>query len=54
MGYSFLETLTGGALQREDGAIIPLDLDNMDYQAFLAEIAAGAPAPEGWSGPKNE
>lgn len=32
---------------------IPCVLDNMDYQSFLAWIAAGNPAPAGWSGPTN-
>jgi hypothetical protein len=47
---------TGGtpSLQRStDGAWIPLDLENMDYQAFLSWVAAGNTAPSGWTGPTN-
>jgi hypothetical protein len=33
MKYSALST---GCLQREDGAVIPVDPDNSDYAAFLA------------------
>lgn len=41
-------------IQRDsDLAMIPLDLDNADYQQFLTWIAAGNPAPSGWTGPKN-
>lgn len=36
-----------------DNAVIPPDLGNMDYQAFLAWMAEGNPAPTGWSGPTN-
>lgn len=36
-----------------DGAFVPCTLDNSDYQAFLAWIAEGNTAPEGWSGPTN-
>lgn len=36
-----------------DGAFIPCDLANMDYQAFLAWIAAGNAPPDGWTGPSN-
>jgi hypothetical protein len=31
--------------------MIPCELGNMDYQAFLAWVAAGNTAPEGWTGP---
>ena len=34
-------------------AFIPLDLDNTDYQAFLAWMAECNPAPAGWTGPTN-
>lgn len=40
-------------IQRSDGMTIPLHLDNMDYQSFLAWIAAGNAPPEGWTGPTN-
>ena len=36
-----------------DGAWIPCDLGNTDYQNFLAWIASGNPAPSGWTGPTN-
>lgn len=55
--YSFLAPLPGlsGSIQRgSDSAFIPLDLANRDYQEFLAWIAEGNPAPEGWSGPIND
>lgn len=40
-----------GLLKRSpDDAYIPLDLGNADYQAFLAWMAEGNPAPEGWPG----
>lgn len=43
-----------GTLERStDGAYIPCDLENRDYQAFLEWLAAGNPAPEGWIGPTN-
>ena len=34
-------------------AAIPCDLENADYQVFLAWVAAGNTAPEGWTGPTN-
>lgn len=43
----------GFIVRSADGAFIPCDLNNMDYQAFLAWIAAGNTAPEGWTGPTN-
>lgn len=42
-----------GTLARSDGAYIPCDLGNRDYQAFLAWIGAGNTPPEGWAGPTN-
>lgn len=42
--------MTGTLHRSSDGAYIPLDLDNLDYQAFLAWLAEGNPAPEGWPG----
>jgi hypothetical protein len=43
-----------GVVQRStDGAYIPCDLENMDYQAFLSWVAAGNTAPTGWTGPRN-
>lgn len=55
--YTFVAPLflgLPGAIQRtSDNAMIPLDLDNMDYQRFLAWVAAGNEAPEGWTGPTN-
>lgn len=39
---------------RSDNLAVPCVLQNPDYQAFLAWMAAGNPAPEGWTGPKNE
>lgn len=41
-------------LQRSDGLFVPCALDNREYQEFLAGIAAGNPAPEGWTGPTNQ
>lgn len=38
---------------RSGSAFVPCDLDNMDYQAFLAWMAEGNPAPAGWTGPTN-
>lgn len=46
-GVGFIER--GG----DHPALIPLDLLNMDYQAFLAWVAEGNPAPSGWTGPTN-
>ena len=46
-------SMTGTLQRQSDEAYIPCDLGNPDYQAFLAEIAAGATAPEGWTGPQN-
>lgn len=40
-------------IRASDNASIPLSLSNMDYQAFLAWIAAGNAAPAGWTGPTN-
>jgi hypothetical protein len=48
-GWPWTPTLT----RSPDNAIIPLHLENMDYQQFLSWIAAGNPAPAGWTGPKN-
>lgn len=42
-----------GLLLRSDGTTVPCDLANMDYQAFLAWLTEGNPAPEGWTGPVN-
>lgn len=56
LSYTFQPPLYGlgsGILVRSDGAYVPLDLGNMDYQAFLAWVAEGNPAPEGWTGPTN-
>ena len=30
-----------GSIQREDGASIPFDEDNVDYQEYLAWVAEG-------------
>lgn len=54
--YTYIAPPMGGAgtLQRSaDGAFIPCHLGNMDYQTFLAWIAAGNTPPEGWTGPEN-
>lgn len=40
-------------IRSTDGAYVPCNLDNADYQAFLAWIAAGNTAPTGWTGPTN-
>lgn len=40
-------------VRESDHAFIPLDLNNMDYQGFLAWMAEGNPAPAGWTGPTN-
>lgn len=45
---------SGAIIRASDGAFIPLELGNTDYQAFLAWVAEGNAAPEGWTGPKNE
>lgn len=42
-----------GSIQKGANTFIPLNLENADYQAFLAWMAEGNPAPEGWSGPTN-
>ena len=42
-----------GWLLRSDGAVVPLVLDNSEYQEFLSAIAAGMAPPEGWTGPQN-
>lgn len=45
---------TEGLLVREaDGAGVPCDLSNGDYQAFLVWLSEGNSAPEGWTGPRN-
>lgn len=53
--YSLVVVYPGqpGVLMRDDGACIPMHLDNLDYQVFLQWVAAGNPAPEGWTGPTN-
>lgn len=55
--YSWAPPLIEGGIswvrRESDGAMVPCDLANMDYQAFLAWVAAGNPAPEGWTGPTN-
>lgn len=56
--YTYTYTASGDAsspalLQRSDGALVPCDLGNMDYQVFLKAIAAGMAAPAGWTGPTN-
>ena len=56
LSYIYTASLIAGVpaiLARSDGVYIPCDLDNMDYQAFLAAISAGNTAPEGWTGPTN-
>jgi hypothetical protein len=56
--YTVADPSTGRLSDRlarvSDDATIPLDLVNRDYQEFLAWIDEGNPAPEGWTGPKNE
>ena len=44
---------TGILVRSTDGAFIPLDLGNMDYQRFLEWIAEGNTPPAGWTGPTN-
>lgn len=49
--------LPGGqsfVMRASDGAYIPLNLENMDYQEFLLWMSEGNPAPEGWTGPTNQ
>lgn len=41
----------GVLVRSTDGAFIPCNLGNMDYLAFLAWVAEGNQAPEGWTGP---
>lgn len=43
----------GVLIRSTDNASIPCDLENMDYQAFLAWVTEGNAAPEGWTGPTN-
>lgn len=43
----------GVIVRSTDGAFIPLNLGNRDYQEFLAWIAEGNTAPTGWTGPTN-
>lgn len=45
--------IPGYLIRSTDNASVPCVLENMDYQAFLAWITAGNPAPEGWTGPTN-
>lgn len=45
--------LPGYLVRSTDGASIPCDLKNTDYQAFLEWLAAGNAAPQGWTGPTN-
>lgn len=42
-----------GVVRSTDEAWVPCDLGNVDYQAFLAWMAEGNPAPSGWTGPTN-
>lgn len=42
MSYRLIETPSGTAVQRiEDGAFIPNDVENVDWQEYLAWLAAG-------------
>lgn len=56
ISYTYQEEASGVVgviLRAPDNAFIPLDLANMDYQAFLAWMAEGNAAPQGWTGPTN-
>jgi hypothetical protein len=56
LSYTYQSPILGstvGMLARSDGAYIPCNLENSDYQAFLTWVAAGNTAPEGWTGPVN-
>ena len=36
--YEIIESIFGETILRSDGAFIPLDLANSDYQAYLATL----------------
>lgn len=53
MTYTY-QLLTDGGIRRSDGAQIPVDSRNVDYQAYLAWVALGntastAATPEQWA-----
>jgi hypothetical protein len=52
-GFQPMGAPPGWVIRSTDGAFVPCVLANMDYQAFLAWIAAGNTAPSGWTGPTN-
>ena len=43
--YELLETEFGSIVLRSDGACIPLDPSNSDYQAYLAANSGSSVAP---------
>lgn len=46
MNFTYALTASEDAIRRGDGAVIPADPGNMDYQAYLAWLDAGnTPAP---------
>jgi hypothetical protein len=41
MTYTLAEPMANGVRRDEDGAFIPFDPDNVDYQAYLAWLDEG-------------
>ena len=41
LNYNIINTEINSIIRLEDGAVIPINPDNIDYQAYLAWLAEG-------------